>query len=95
MNTQHYDLITIKGGSGSLAVAEQAALFGKKVADIESRHIGGTCANNGCVPKKVMWYAANLAHAIDDANDFGIPATRGETDWQKLVTSREQYISPL
>ena len=42
-----------------------------------------------------MWYAANLAHAIDDANDFGIPAMRGETDWQKLVTDREQYISPL
>ena len=95
MNKQHYDLISIGGGSGGLAVAEQAALFGKKVAVIESRSIGGTCVNNGCVPKKLMWYAANLAHAVDDANDFGIPVTRGATDWQKLIAGREQYISDI
>ncbi len=92
MNTQHYDLITIGGGSGGLAVAEKAASFGKKVAIIEGSKMGGTCVNNGCVPKKVMWYAANLAHAVDDANDFGIPAKRGKTDWQKLVTGRQNYI---
>lgn len=95
MGKQHYDLIAIGGGSGGLAVAEQAALFGKKVAVIESRSMGGTCVNNGCVPKKVMWYAANLAHAVDDANDFGIPTTRGKTDWQKLVAGREHYISNI
>ncbi len=95
MNTQHYDLITIGGGSGGLAVAEKAASFGKKVAIIEGSKMGGTCVNNGCVPKKVMWYAANLAHAVDDANDFGIPAKRGKTDWQKLVTGRQNYISNI
>lgn len=95
MNKQHYDLIAIGGGSGGLAVAEQAALFGKKVAVIESKSMGGTCVNNGCVPKKVMWYAANLAHAVDHANDFGIPTTRGKTNWQKLVFGREQYISNI
>ncbi|MDH5179978.1 MAG: glutathione-disulfide reductase [Gammaproteobacteria bacterium] len=95
MNKQHYDVIAIGGGSGGLAVAEQAALFGKKAAVIESRRMGGTCVNNGCVPKKVMWYAANLAHAVDSAGDFGIPASRGETDWQKLVAGREQYITNI
>lgn len=95
MNKQHYDLITIGAGSGGLAVAEQAASFGKKVAIIEAGHIGGTCVNNGCVPKKVMWYAAQLAHAVDDASAFGIPAVRGETDWNKLVNARDQYISNI
>jgi len=76
MNKQHYDLIAIGGGSGGLAVAEQAAALGKRTAIIESGRIGGTCVNNGCVPKKVMWYAANLAHAVDDANDFGIAVRR-------------------
>ena len=52
MHKQHYDLIAIGGGSGGLAVAEQAARFGRKVAVIEARRIGGTCVNNGCVPKK-------------------------------------------
>ena len=95
MNKQHYDIIAIGGGSGGLAVAEKAAAFAKKVAVIESYRMGGTCVNNGCVPKKVMWYAANLAHAVDDANDFGIPAQRGKTDWQKLVNGRENYISNI
>jgi len=91
MNT-HFDLIAIGGGSGGLAVAEKAAQYGRRVAVIESRKIGGTCVNSGCVPKKVMWYAANLAHAVDDANAFGIPASRGATDWRKLVRGREDYI---
>ena len=95
MNKQHYDIIAIGGGSGGLAVAEKAAAFGKKVAVIESHRMGGTCVNNGCVPKKIMWYAANLAHAVDDASDFGIPARRGKTDWQKLVAARENYISNI
>jgi glutathione reductase (NADPH) len=95
MNKQHYDLIAIGGGSGGLAVAEKAARFGKKVAVIEAHRMGGTCVNNGCVPKKVMWYAASLAHAVDDAVDFGIPARRGKTDWQKLVAGREQYTGNI
>jgi glutathione reductase (NADPH) len=92
MNRQHYDIIAIGGGSGGLAVAEKAAAFGKKVAVIESFRMGGTCVNNGCVPKKIMWYAASLAHAVDDANDFGVSAQRGSTDWQKLVSARENHV---
>jgi len=93
--TMHFDLIAIGGGSGGLAVAETAAQLGRRVALVESGTIGGTCVNNGCVPKKVMWYAAQLAHAVDDANGFGIPARRGETDWQRLVQGRTEYIARI
>lgn len=95
MSKQHFDLIAIGGGSGGLAVAEKAAKYGKKVAIVETKKIGGTCVNNGCVPKKVMWYAANLAHAVDDANGFGIPAERGRTDWLRLVSGRDSYIANI
>lgn len=95
MHNKHYDLIVIGGGSGGLAVAEKAASYGRKVAVVEAGNIGGTCVNNGCVPKKVMWYAAHLAHAVDNAGDFGVTATRGKTDWRKLVTGREDYISAI
>jgi glutathione reductase (NADPH) len=95
MNTSTYDLLVVGGGSGGLAVAEKAAQLGRKVAMIENHKLGGTCVNNGCVPKKVMWYAANLAHAVDDAADFGIAVTRGETDWNKLVTGRQNYIANI
>jgi glutathione reductase (NADPH) len=93
---QHsFDMIVIGGGSGGLAVAEKAAQHGRSVAVIEAHKLGGTCVNNGCVPKKVMWYAANLAHAVDDAAAFGIPASRGATDWQKLVSGRQAYIGNI
>ena len=95
MPTPHFDLIAIGGGSGGLAVAEKAAMFGRKVALVESRRMGGTCVNQGCVPKKVMWYAAQLAHAVDDAPAFGIPAQRGTTDWEKLVADRDRYIENI
>ena len=95
MNKRQYDLIVIGGGSGGLAVAETAAGFGEAVALVEAGYIGGTCVNNGCVPKKIMWYAAGLAHAIDDAPHFGIEATRGRTDWRKLVAGRETYIAAI
>ncbi|MBC8212827.1 MAG: glutathione-disulfide reductase [Gammaproteobacteria bacterium] len=95
MNISTFDLLVIGGGSGGLAVAEKAAQLGKKVAIIESSRLGGTCVNNGCVPKKVMWYAASLAHAVDDASHYGIPATRGKTDWGKLISGRENYIANI
>lgn len=95
MKQQHYDLIAIGGGSGGLAVAEKAAKLGRKVAVIDAHRLGGTCVNNGCVPKKVMWHAANLAHAVDDAPAFGIPTQRGKTNWQQLVAARDRYISNI
>ena len=91
----HFDLIAIGGGSGGLAVAERAAAYGRRVAVIEEHSMGGTCVNNGCVPKKVMWYAANLAHAVEDAGAFGVPARRGRTDWAALVSARERYIRDI
>ncbi len=95
MNTQYYDLVSIGGGSGGLAVAEKAAMLGAKVAIIDPRRLGGTCVNNGCVPKKVMWYAAELAHAVDEAQGFGIPARRDRTDWQTLLAGRDRYVSNI
>ena len=97
MNTEkrNYDLIVIGGGSGGLAVAEKAIEYGASVAVIENGALGGTCVNNGCVPKKIMWYAAELANSVDDAPAFGIPARREATDWGALVNAREKYIASV
>ena len=92
---KHFDLIAIGGGSGGLAVAETAARMGMNVAVVEAHKAGGTCVNNGCVPKKVMWLAASLAHAVDDASAFGIPSQRGQTDWSALVAGRQTYIGNI
>lgn len=92
---RHYDLLVIGGGSGGLAVARRAANHGARAAVVEYDRLGGTCVNRGCVPKKVMWYAASLAHALGDAPDYGFDVDLRRHDWSTLVEKRAQYIERL
>lgn len=93
--TQHFDYISIGAGSGGIASANRAARLGKKAAVIEAKHIGGTCVNVGCVPKKAMWYAGQIADALHYANDYGFKAPLQNFDWSKLVKNREAYIERI
>lgn len=93
--SKHFDLIAIGAGSGGLSVVERAATYGAKCAVIEFDELGGTCVNRGCVPKKVMWYGANLAHALHHAVDYGFDVQIGKLSWEKLVTKRENMIDGI
>lgn len=94
--TKHYDYIAIGGGSGGIASINRAASYGKKCAIIEANQLGGTCVNLGCVPKKVMWYGAQVAEAIQKyAPDYGFDVELKGFDFQKLVNSRQQYIENI
>ena len=97
--SKHYDLISIGAGSGGLSIAERAASYGAKVAVIENKDLGGTCVNVGCVPKKVMWYAAGLAHGLQDAQDYGfninLEGEGGKLNWEKLVMKRDNLIGGI
>jgi glutathione reductase (NADPH) len=92
---QHYDLLVIGGGSGGIATARRAAQHGARVGLVEFDRLGGTCVNRGCVPKKVMWYAASLAHALDEAPDYGFDVDVRGHDWRGLANSRAAYIERL
>jgi len=94
--TKHYDYIAIGGGSGGIASVNRAASYGKKCAIIEAKHLGGTCVNVGCVPKKVMFYGAQIAEAINHyAPDYGFDVDVKKFDFAKLVESRQAYISRI
>ncbi len=93
--SKHYDLIAIGAGSGGLSAAERGAMYGKKCAIIESGKVGGTCVNIGCVPKKIMWYAGQLAHAVADAKDYGFDTSNKGLNWETLINKREGYISGI
>ena len=95
-----YDYVVIGGGSGGMASARRAATHGAKVAVVERGAIGGTCVNVGCVPKKVMWNAAEVAshsvaarhyHLQQHDNAPSPPAV----DWSALKASRNAYIERL
>ena len=90
-----YDLITLGAGSGGLSVIERAASYGQRCAVIERGKIGGTCVNVGCVPKKIMWFAANLADLVRDAGGYGFDFVNNGFSWPDLVASREGYISNI
>ena len=93
--SQHYDVIAIGAGSGGISVVERAASYGAKCAVIEASALGGTCVNVGCVPKKVMWYGAGLAHAIEDAKDYGFDVENKGLNWEKLIMKRDNMIGGI
>jgi glutathione reductase (NADPH) len=92
---EKYDLLVIGGGSGGLAHAQRAAAFGARAAVVEHGPIGGTCVNVGCVPKKVMWYAAHYVHQLHHAKDYGYDVVARGHDWRALKARRDAYIERL
>ena len=94
--TKHYDYLAIGGGSGGIASINRAAMYGKKCALIEAKELGGTCVNVGCVPKKVMWHAAQVAEAIHQYGpDYGFDTTVNSFSFEKLLESRSAYIDRI
>lgn len=93
--TTHFDLIAIGGGSGGLSVVNRAASYGARCAVVEFDRLGGTCVNRGCVPKKVMWYGASMAHWLKDAKGYGFDIEQKGFNWSELVEKREKYINGI
>ncbi len=90
-----FDLIVVGGGSGGLAGAFRAAEHGARVALLEPGELGGTCVNLGCVPKKAMWLAAQLAQDIELAARLGFAVPPPAPEWDALVTGRQRYIAGI
>lgn len=91
----NFDLIVLGGGSGGIASAIRAARHGANVAVIEENHLGGTCVNLGCVPKKVMFNAALIADMLHKSSDYGFSKVESTLDWSLLVKKRNAYIARL
>ncbi|WP_165210767.1 glutathione-disulfide reductase [Streptococcus tangpeifui] len=93
---KEYDYIVLGGGSGGIASANRAAMHGAKVLLIEAAETGGTCVNRGCVPKKVMWYGAQVAEAIHKyAGEYGFTVGDTTFDFTTLKNNREAYIDRI
>ncbi|QRW14859.1 glutathione-disulfide reductase [Ceratobasidium sp. AG-Ba] len=98
-----YDYIVIGGGSGGSGTSRRAAKYGKKVALIEATtKPGGTCVNVGCVPKKIMWHAADTSERLRAASEYGFassvssgPENKPSFDWANFKLKRDAYIKKL
>ncbi|WP_439878719.1 glutathione-disulfide reductase [Pseudomonas prosekii] len=90
-----FDLFVIGAGSGGVRAARFAAGFGAKVAVAESRYLGGTCVNVGCVPKKLLVYGAHFADDFEQAESFGWTAGKANFDWPSLIANKNREIARL
>ncbi|KPW07484.1 Glutathione-disulfide reductase [Pseudomonas savastanoi pv. glycinea] len=90
-----FDLFVIGAGSGGVRAARFAAGFGAKVAVAESRYLGGTCVNVGCVPKKLLVYGAHFSEDFDHAKGFGWSLGEASFDWSTLIANKDREINRL
>lgn len=90
-----FDLFVIGAGSGGVRAARFAAGFGAKVAVAESRYLGGTCVNVGCVPKKLLVYGAHVADELEQAAGYGWTLEEGHFDWGTLIGNKNREIERL
>jgi glutathione reductase (NADPH) len=90
-----YDLLILGGGSGGLAVAEKAAAYGATVALFDPKPLGGTCVNEGCVPKKLTWYAAHHLSQVRHAHEFAVHVREEGFEYPELVRKRHAFLAML
>ena len=93
--TYDFDLFVIGAGSGGVRAARFAAGFGARVAVAESRYLGGTCVNVGCVPKKLLVYSAQFADEFAQAQGFGWAMEEASFDWPTLIANKNREILRL
>jgi glutathione reductase (NADPH) len=90
-----FDLFVIGAGSGGVRAARFAAGFGARVAVAESRYLGGTCVNVGCVPKKLLVYGAHFSEDFEHAKGFGWSTGEAHFDWATLIGNKDREIRRL
>lgn len=93
--TFDYDLFVIGAGSAGLAASKQAASYGKRIAIAEQEAVGGTCVNRGCIPKKLIVYAADFALKEQFASGYGWNECKRHLNWSHLITAIDQKIADL
>jgi glutathione reductase (NADPH) len=93
--TYDFDLFVIGAGSGGVRAARFAAGYGARVAVAESRYLGGTCVNVGCVPKKLLVYGAHFADDFEQAQAFGWSLGEAQFDWTTLIANKNREIDRL
>ena len=95
MAAYDYDLVTIGAGSGGVRASRLTAQTGARVAVVENSRVGGTCVIRGCIPKKLLAYAAHFQDDFEDAFWFGWEKAQPAFDWSRLIANKDREIDRL
>ncbi len=80
-----FEIIVVGGGPGGYVAAIRAAQLGKKVAIVESNHLGGVCLNWGCIPTKALLKNADVLEIVKNASKYGIDIPEYTVKWSKVI----------
>ena len=83
--------VVIGSGQGGTPLSIALAEAGRKTALIESRHVGGTCVNEGCTPTKTMVASARVAYLARRADNYGVRGCKVAID-QSRVRERKRAV---
>ncbi|MCJ7515843.1 MAG: dihydrolipoyl dehydrogenase [Dehalococcoidia bacterium] len=89
---EKYGVIVIGSGSG-MVVVEEALSHGLKVALVDRGPTGGTCLNTGCIPSKMLIYAADRIIEAQDAKKLGVVADIKNIDFKFIMERMRKNIS--
>ena len=95
MNSYDFDLFVIGAGSGGVRASRMAAGYGARVGICEHSRVGGTCVIRGCIPKKLLVYAAHFGEDFEDAERYGWDVPRPSFDWSELIANKDEEIDRL
>ena len=95
MTDYDVELFVIGAGSGGVRAARTAASLGVRVAIAENHHLGGTCVNVGCVPKKLFVYASHFREDFEAAKGFGWSLSEPGFDWPRLLSQKDRELKRL
>jgi glutathione reductase (NADPH) len=90
-----FDLFVIGAGSGGVRAARIAAGHGARVAICEESRVGGTCVIRGCVPKKLLSYAAHFAEDFEDAAGYGWQLGEASFSWPTMISALHGELERL
>lgn len=91
---KHFDLFVLGTGVAGTAIAKTGADAGLTTAISDIREYGGTCAQRGCVPKKVLWGAAHIVRAAGLMKGKGIDGAPSGS-WKDLIAFKNTFTESV
>jgi dihydrolipoamide dehydrogenase len=95
MDKKKFDIVVLGGGVGGYPAAIRTAQYGKSVALIEAKEMGGTCLNRGCIPSKALIAGAEFVGRLKDASEFGVHIPSVDFDYAQLAHHKDRVVEKM
>jgi len=95
MADESFDLVVLGTGGAGHQVAMAGISAGLRVAAIDKGPFGGTCSTRGCIPKKVLAHAAQIAAELEHLKQLGVITEDVNYSWQKLIEFKRSFTDPV